>query len=352
MMRGMLETVSRSASPAPPAPPAAAFPQWPIGWYAAAPSDRIGRQPIGVDLFGRRIVVYRSRAGGPIAMDARCWHMGADLSAGRVIDDCIQCPFHGWKYSSDGRCTSIPAQPGGAGGAHQQIFCSAETAGRVFVFSPDRPAYPLPFFRGTSANELAGAPPFTLEVGCPWWLATTNGFDLQHFAEAHDRRLIGEPAVSSPHPSARRIISTFEVTGTTWRDALVRHRAGRLVTMDITVWSGTLVFIIATFRDGGPDAPVRTESFGMTEIIPRSGAADTACLARVTLFVRRRGPLDPIRARIRSNFVRAFLRNDVHVLNGTQYRPERLIVADATLIQYLRWLAPASAGIPIAEENP
>lgn len=36
--------------------------------------------------------------------------MGANLAVGgRVVGDCLECPFHGWQFrGSDGQCTKIP----------------------------------------------------------------------------------------------------------------------------------------------------------------------------------------------------------------------------------------------------
>ncbi len=345
-----MNTSTKTQTDAIEAPSAAAFPDWPAGWYVAARSSEVGRKPLGLNLFGKRIVCFRTRNGSPVAMDARCWHMGADLSGGTLEGDAIQCPFHGWRFGADGRCQLVPAQEEVPACASQRTLAIEENASRVFVFLPGCQSYPLPFFAGVTCDELVAAPPFELQVACPWWLVGTNGFDLQHFAGAHDRRLVGPPVVTSPHPAARRIVANFEVRGTSWRDRLTRRFAGSHVTMDVTMWSGTLAFVIATFRDGGPDGLARRASFGMTEIIPRDGAADSNSLVRVTLFVRRHGPLDPIHARIRSNFVRAFLEPDVRVLDGASYCPERLIAADTTLAEYLRWLASISCGTPSKEE--
>lgn len=43
-------------------------------------------------------------------VDAYCPHLGANLAAGgRVLGDCIECPFHGWQFQgSDGKCVRIP----------------------------------------------------------------------------------------------------------------------------------------------------------------------------------------------------------------------------------------------------
>ena len=339
------------------APPAEAFPAWPIGWYVAARSEQLKRQPLRTHLFGRRLVCYRASSGQPVAMDAQCWHMGADLSAGSVMGDQIVCPFHGWRYGSSGHCEFIPAQPDLPRCAKQQTYHVTEHAGRVFVFPSATASYPLPFFMATGPDDLIAAPPFEFVLHCPWWLVGINGFDLQHFAAAHDRRLIAPPTVESPHPAARRIVATFEVCGQSWRDRLTRRLAGRLVTMDVTVWSGTLAFVMAHFHDSERlnDAAPRTTSYGMTEIQPLLSAPTPQSLVRVTIFRRRRpglGAIDWLDARVKRHFIRAFLKPDTQLLNDARYNPNHLIDADRQMIVYLCWLVAASHGEITFKEPP
>ena len=42
--------------------------------------------------------------------DAYCPHLGANIGVGgRVRGDCIQCPFHDWKFSGQtGKCVEVP----------------------------------------------------------------------------------------------------------------------------------------------------------------------------------------------------------------------------------------------------
>jgi len=63
---------------------------------------------VGAELFGRRYVV--SFAGGDVlvAPDA-CPHRGVRLSTGTVVDGCLRCPYHGWRFRPTGECASIPA---------------------------------------------------------------------------------------------------------------------------------------------------------------------------------------------------------------------------------------------------
>jgi phenylpropionate dioxygenase-like ring-hydroxylating dioxygenase large terminal subunit len=327
------------------APPAEAFPQWPTGWYVAARSAEVGSKPLGIDLFGGRLVCYRTTTGEPVVMDARCWHMGADLSAGSLEGDQVVCPFHGWRYGPSGQCEHTPAQPDNPACARQQTYQTVERSDRLFVFPSAEAAYPLPFFGEVEPADLIAAPTFEFVVNCPWWLIGTNAFDIQHFAAAHDRRLLGEPVLESPHPSARRIVTMLQVCGTNWRDRLTRVFAGPRVTMDVTVWSGTLAFVIARFHStrsgGGPT------SYGMTEIRPAGSPADKRSLVRVTIFRSRRlglQALDWIDVRIKRHFVRSFLQTDTVSLDGSRYDSDHLIEADLQMINYLRWLVVASGG--------
>ena len=56
------------------------------------------------------MAVFRDERGEVHAVDAYCPHMGASLAVGaQVKGDCIECPFHGWKFRGhDGKCVKIP----------------------------------------------------------------------------------------------------------------------------------------------------------------------------------------------------------------------------------------------------
>jgi phenylpropionate dioxygenase-like ring-hydroxylating dioxygenase large terminal subunit len=351
-----MTNIATISFPSATAPLAESFREWPVGWYVAARSDQLGRKPLGVDLFGRRLVCYRATNGQAVIMDARCWHMGADLSAGSVIDDQIVCPFHGWRYGCSGHCALVPTQADIPRFVKQRTYCIAESAGRVFVFSSPVSQYPLPFFAGIRPADLIAARPFEFVIRCPWWLVGTNGFDLQHFAGAHDRRLVEPPTIESPHPAARRIVSTFDVCGTNCRDRLTRRFAGERVTMDLTVWSGTLAFVVASFHNSvrSDSLTPGSTSYGMTEIRPiGSGPRGTRSLVRVTILRRRRPgfrAIDWLDVQVKRHFIRAFLTPDIRVLDTARYDPDHLIDADRQMIDYLRWLVTASGSEPSYKE--
>lgn len=61
-------------------------------------------------LAGLDLVAFRTEDGVAHVFDAYCPHLGAHLGVmGRVVGDCIECPFHGWRFSGkDGACTHVP----------------------------------------------------------------------------------------------------------------------------------------------------------------------------------------------------------------------------------------------------
>ncbi|MDP5338239.1 MAG: Rieske 2Fe-2S domain-containing protein, partial [Nodularia sp. (in: cyanobacteria)] len=44
-----------------------------------------------------------------VALNDQCPHRGAALSLGWIEKDCLRCPYHGWKFQTDGQCVEIPS---------------------------------------------------------------------------------------------------------------------------------------------------------------------------------------------------------------------------------------------------
>ena len=97
--------------------------------------------------------------------------------------------------------------------------------------------------------------PFAVTVECPWYMVGVNTVDVQHFHAAHDRRLLADLVVERPARFAHRSTGLFAVAGTSLSDRITRRFAGDKVTLEMTDWGGTLLFVRASFR--------RTKSYGM-----------------------------------------------------------------------------------------
>jgi phenylpropionate dioxygenase-like ring-hydroxylating dioxygenase large terminal subunit len=78
-------------------------------WYIAIPSGDLGRKPVRRLVEGEPIVLFRDSSGKVQALLDRCAHRGMALSSGRVVGDCVECPYHGWQYDGAGQVKAVPA---------------------------------------------------------------------------------------------------------------------------------------------------------------------------------------------------------------------------------------------------
>ncbi|MBO9604108.1 MAG: aromatic ring-hydroxylating dioxygenase subunit alpha [Novosphingobium sp.] len=77
-------------------------------WYAAAYGSEVTEAPMARQLLGEHLVFFRTSDGKPHALFDRCPHRFAPLSMGAVVEDQIQCPYHGLRFGTDGACAYNP----------------------------------------------------------------------------------------------------------------------------------------------------------------------------------------------------------------------------------------------------
>ncbi|NJM71839.1 MAG: aromatic ring-hydroxylating dioxygenase subunit alpha [Scytonema sp. RU_4_4] len=88
------------------------FEMFPNFWTPVLPIAEIGAEPIAVELAGESLVLFCDSGGQFSALFDRCPHRGAPLSRGQVTEDgCLECPYHGWRFATDGTCTRVPFNP-------------------------------------------------------------------------------------------------------------------------------------------------------------------------------------------------------------------------------------------------
>ncbi|MBM3799237.1 MAG: aromatic ring-hydroxylating dioxygenase subunit alpha [Actinobacteria bacterium] len=111
-------------------------------WYAVEFGHVIGSKPHQVRLFGQDLVLYRNTKGEIVCHSDICIHRGASLAGGKVVGDCVECPYHGWQFDTDGACVKIPANKAGSPipkKARVDNYPCVEKYGYVFVFFGDLP---------------------------------------------------------------------------------------------------------------------------------------------------------------------------------------------------------------------
>ena len=149
-------------------------------WYFAALSGEV--RPGGLrryEILGQPVLIGRTRAGAVFALRDICPHRAAPLSAGRVRAEAdgaetVECPYHGWRFRTDGACAAIPSlvdeQDFDVGRIAVRAYLAAESQGMVWVWMAgdnapggrerDAPSEAPPTFPGV----VGGAPKLVDQV--------------------------------------------------------------------------------------------------------------------------------------------------------------------------------------------
>ena len=82
-------------------------------WHpVAAAGEFTDEKPIRrVKILSEELVVYRDKTGTYSLVGEHCPHRLASLAYGRVDQEGIRCPYHGWKFDGAGKCLEQPAEP-------------------------------------------------------------------------------------------------------------------------------------------------------------------------------------------------------------------------------------------------
>lgn len=163
-------------------------------WHPVAYAASLGADPVAATLLGEPLVLWRSASGAAHAFRDACVHRGTALSLGRVENGEIVCPYHGWRYAPDGRCTHIPqlAEPTRVPPkARVTGYRCEERLGLVWV-ALEAPRWPVP-----EVPELAAPGWKVVRTGpFPWHCDASrqleNFTDFGHFAFVHPG-LLGDP---------------------------------------------------------------------------------------------------------------------------------------------------------------
>ena len=165
---------------------------------------RMTQRPIkAVRALGQDFVLFQNAplADGSVSyglLDRDCPHRGADLSFARyeIAPDSagqpqagIRCPFHGWKFASDGSCLETPAEPEGSPlckSIRQRSYAVLEKSGVLFAWLGDAGTTPPPFpafdcFAAPASHTFA----FKGQWQANWLQCVEVGIDPAHPSFLH-----------------------------------------------------------------------------------------------------------------------------------------------------------------------
>ena len=165
-------------------------------WIPALLSEEIPAPdcaPVRVKLLSERLVAFRDSQGKIGLLDEFCAHRLVSLWFGRNEDSGLRCPYHGWKYDTNGQCVDIPSEPESSTLCTKVKLTSypcVERGGVVWTYmgaAEQQP--PLPEF------EWMLVPQSQRHVGkrlgeCNYLQAMEGGIDSSHVSSLHSGELL------------------------------------------------------------------------------------------------------------------------------------------------------------------
>jgi phenylpropionate dioxygenase-like ring-hydroxylating dioxygenase large terminal subunit len=199
-------------------------------WYPIGLSEEVvSYEPFQTQVLGQKLVAFRDSEGAPHVLSDVCIHRGGSLGKGWVKGGSVVCPYHGWQFGGDGKCTHIPSLDVKSmpGRAKVDSYPVQEKYGVVFAFLGDLPEADRPPLTEVEEDGQAGwhtSGPLVFEVGAYYERSIENGMDPVHNEFVHPSQ--GAPAIDEERFQVSRDEwgSRFEVAFGGYTDEAARQK--------------------------------------------------------------------------------------------------------------------------------
>lgn len=157
-------------------------------WYVADWGHEVTRTLRQIEIMGEKIVIYRTEAGDPVALEDACPHRKLPLSKGRLKGDQVECGYHGLTFDCAGTCVRVPGQSLIPAKAHIRSYPVVERYDLIWIWMGD-PALADP--DKILKIEHWGDPAWGFNTGpvmdldCNYLLVTDNLLDPSHVSWVH-----------------------------------------------------------------------------------------------------------------------------------------------------------------------
>ncbi|CAK0786996.1 hypothetical protein CVIRNUC_010212 [Coccomyxa viridis] len=166
-------------------------------WYAAGISEQVKDKPVGVEILGEKVVLFRDAQGAIQCLHDVCPHRGAPLHRGWVAEveghDCVVCPYHGWAFDGEGVLQDVPAAEHQKEWPRKQLVQSypvKEKGGFIWLFYgpktlPEEERPPIPYV--PELDDPTWQPVYgDIEFECNHWSVFENAIDMAHIHYLHN----------------------------------------------------------------------------------------------------------------------------------------------------------------------
>jgi len=184
-------------------------------WIPVVPMEHLdepGGRPLRLKFLGEDLVLFRTRNGKVGLIGAYCSHRLGPLFFGRVEDDGIRCPYHGWKFAPGGKCVEMPNVP-----AEQQFmdeirhpgYSCTEHGGIIWTYmgpAKELPALPdLEYLRVPDEDRNYRL----FYQQCNYLQVMEGGIDPTHVMWLHSPYDLSDEEIAEQQPAQQQVANTL-----------------------------------------------------------------------------------------------------------------------------------------------
>ncbi len=174
---------------------------WPKNcWYVAGFAREATQTLLKRKLLNQAVILWRTAAGKLIAMEDRCAHRLVPLSTGKVVNDQVECGYHGLRFGQDGACSHVPGQDSVPKNSRVKTFPVAERHALMWIWFGAADLADEALIPDLHWND---APGWTAVTGyshfnCDYRLINDNLLDLSHETYIHKHTIGNDSVADSP----------------------------------------------------------------------------------------------------------------------------------------------------------
>jgi phenylpropionate dioxygenase-like ring-hydroxylating dioxygenase large terminal subunit len=152
--------------------------------------------PVRVKILSERLLAFRDTEGKYGLIDEFCAHRGVSLWFGRNEENGLRCPYHGWKYNTEGQCIDVPSEAPESGFCQKIKLKSYPLVKRGPVLwtymGPAEKQPPLPEWEFAMVPESHSFMSKRFQEA-NWLQALEGGIDSSHVSFLHSGDLESDP---------------------------------------------------------------------------------------------------------------------------------------------------------------
>ncbi len=165
-------------------------------WYIAAWGEELDDGVLSRTIMNQPMVIYRDAQGRAGALEDRCCHRGAPLTHGKVVENGLQCGYHGLVFDVSGACVEVPGQKNIPPQARVKSYPVVEQNQIIWIWMGD-PALadeskivPYPYHDQPEKWPHRKA---MFQIKTNYMLMIDNLMDLTHLGYVHTKTIGGSP---------------------------------------------------------------------------------------------------------------------------------------------------------------